>query len=108
VVTQQLRQCEQFLQLEGRLPAVLRGDDKPDPPQRLFFADLCVRTKRYAAAARLFAAALAAQPPLADDLREQPRYNAACAAALAGAGQGRDTAKLDAKEPARLRQQGLD
>jgi tetratricopeptide (TPR) repeat protein len=107
-VTPQLQQCEQFLELEGRLPAVLRGDDQPDAPQRLRYADLCVRTKRYAAAARLFAEAFAAQPKRADDLRAQSRYNAACAAARAAAGQGGDTAKLDAKERARLRQQALD
>jgi serine/threonine protein kinase/Flp pilus assembly protein TadD len=106
--TRQLQQCEQLLQLEGRLPAILRGDEKPDPPQGLLFADLCGRTKRYAAAARLFADAFASQPRLADDLQAQPRYNAACAAALAAAGQGSEAAQLDAKERARLRQRALD
>ena len=38
----------------------------------------------------------------------QHRYDAACAAALAGCGQGKDADKLDAKECLRLRQQALD
>jgi hypothetical protein len=45
---------------------------------------------------------------LADDLRLQHRYNAACAAARASSGQGKDANKLDEKERARLRQQALD
>src|SRR5262249_13062402 len=36
------------------------------------------------------------------------RYNAACAAALAGCGQGNDAAKLDDKERSRLRKQALE
>ena len=36
------------------------------------------------------------------------RSNVACAAALAGCGQGADADKLDTQEPARLRQQALD
>ena len=36
------------------------------------------------------------------------RYNAACFAALAAAGQGEDAAKLDDKERTRLRKQALD
>src|SRR5262249_37446614 len=47
-------------------------------------------------------------PKLADDLQAWHRYNAACVAALAAAGQGEDTAKLDNTERARLRQHALD
>jgi hypothetical protein len=39
------------------------------------------------------------------DLNSGNRYNAACAAALAAAGQGEDAAKLDDAEKARLRKQ---
>jgi hypothetical protein len=42
-----------------------------------------------------------------DDLRAAHRYNAACAAALAAAGQGRDAPKPDDMERARLRRQAL-
>jgi tetratricopeptide (TPR) repeat protein len=108
IVSQQLKQCEHFLVLEGRLPAVLQGDDKPTPSERLLFAEMCVYTKRYAAAVRLFAAALAEQPQLGDDRQAPPRYNAACAAALASTGQGNDAAKLSDQDKTKLRQQSLD
>jgi hypothetical protein len=62
----------------------------------------------HAAAARFYADAFAAEPRLADDLRFQHRYNAACAAALASCGQGKDTAKLEDKERTRLRRQAVD
>jgi hypothetical protein len=52
--------------------------------------------------------AFAAEPTLADDLNAKHRYNAACSAALAAAGQGKDAAKLDAKERARWRRKALD
>src|SRR4029077_15617790 len=42
------------------------------------------------------------------DLGPRHRYNAACAAALAGCGQGKDADQSDAKERVRLRRQALD
>jgi serine/threonine-protein kinase len=73
----------------------------------LGLARLCALKKRHAAAARFYAEAFAAQPKLADDLQTQDRYNAACAAALAAAGQGADADKLSDGERARLRRQAL-
>jgi tetratricopeptide (TPR) repeat protein len=64
--------------------------------------------KGHAAAVRFFREAFADKPQLADDLNAQPRYNAACAAALAGSGQGKDADQLDAKARAHLRRQALD
>src|SRR5262249_48442588 len=64
--------------------------------------------RMHAAAARFSADAFAAEPKLADDLMAGHRYNAACYAALAAAGQGEDAARLDEKERARLRTQALD
>jgi tetratricopeptide (TPR) repeat protein len=61
-----------------------------------------------AAAARFYAEAFAAHPKLADDLRFPNRYNAACSAALAGCGQGKDAAGIDDAERARVRRQALD
>src|SRR5207244_7349531 len=55
-----------------------------------------------------YKAAFANTPKLADDLHFQHRYNAACAAALAGCGQGKDADQSDARERARLRRQALD
>jgi serine/threonine-protein kinase len=65
--------------------------------------------RRYqAAAARFYEHAFAGDPDLADNPQAPHRYNAACAAALAGCGQGKDADKLNAKERARLRRQALD
>jgi tetratricopeptide (TPR) repeat protein len=108
-VAQQLQQCERFLELSKRLPAVLQGQAQPGgTAERLALAQFCQSSQqRYTAAARFYAEAFAQQPQLADDLRSQRRYNAACAAARAAAGQGIDAASLDDKERARLRQQAL-
>jgi serine/threonine-protein kinase len=108
--TQRFQRCEQLLALEGRLPAVLlEGQDKPaDGAEYLQLAELCALKKQYAAAARLFADAFTAKAQLADDVKASRRYNAACAAARAAAGEGTDTATRDDRERARWRQQALD
>jgi tetratricopeptide (TPR) repeat protein/tRNA A-37 threonylcarbamoyl transferase component Bud32 len=109
LVTQQLQQCERLLALEEKLPAILEGKAKPEDAERLALAQLCqMHKKHYAAAARFYAEAFEDKPDLAKNLRNALRYNAACAAALAGCGQGKDADKLEEKERARLRQQALD
>jgi Flp pilus assembly protein TadD len=105
---QDIRTCERFLELDRRLPSVLKGEAKPAGAAELIeFADLCQAKRLYAAAARFFAEAFADQAKRAEDPRAGHRYNAACAAALAAAGQG-EGAKLDAKERGRLCRQALD
>ncbi len=69
---------------------------------------MCHIKKLYAAAAHFYGDAFTAEPKLADDVRGGARYNAACAAALAGCGQGKDADKLEDKERARLRRRALD
>ena len=106
---QWVREAERMAALAARLPAVLKGEDRPkDVADRLALAQMCYDTKRHAAAARFWAEALAADPKLGDDRQAQHRYNAACAAALAGAGQGTDDPKPDDAARARLRGQALD
>jgi serine/threonine-protein kinase len=109
-VEQQLRLCEAGLALSEKLPAVLSGQARPaGAAEALQLALLCQRHKQlHAAASRLFADAFAAEPKLAEDLDAQHCYNAACSAALAAAGQGKDADKLDAQERARWRKQALD
>ena len=108
VVTQQLHTCERMLALDEKLPALLKGDAQlADNEERFEYGLLCQIKKRYAAAAGFYTDAFAAEPKLAADLNAQHRYHAACAAALAGTGQGKDAAKLDGKERARHRQQAL-
>ena len=104
-----VREAERLATLEGKLPALLRGEFQPkDAAERLILVRVCQAKKLHAAAARLSAHAFAADPKLADDLQAQHRYSASCHAALAAAGQGEDAGKLDDKEKVRLRKQTLD
>jgi tetratricopeptide (TPR) repeat protein len=103
-----LQQAEHQLALAQKLTAVLAGDSKPSPAERLEYAQVCNLKELYAGAARLYADAFAADPKLADDLRASHRYNAACNAALAGCGRGEDAKQLDDKERTRWRKRALD
>jgi tetratricopeptide (TPR) repeat protein/tRNA A-37 threonylcarbamoyl transferase component Bud32 len=109
-VTQQLRRCEQWLQLEAKLPTLLKpGAEPPDTTELLALAVLCQNyKKRYTGAARFYADAFAANAKLPNDLARHHPYNAARAAALAAAGKGEDAAKLEDQDRARLRKQALD
>ena len=71
------------------------------------FAELCYFRKLHAAAARLYAEAFRVDPKLADDRRAGHAYNAACSAALAGCGQGKDDPRPDDPTRAKLRGQAL-
>jgi superkiller protein 3 len=109
LVSGQLKQCERLLELEQKLPLVLAGKVQPDSAaERLEYAQLCSYTKLHGAAVRLFAAAFTAEARLADNLRAEHRYRAACSAALAGVGLGKDAGQLDDAERACLRRQALD
>ncbi len=102
-------EAERMAALVPRLPALLKGEDRPkDVADRLAIVQMCYDAKRFAAAARLWGEALAADPKLGDDRQVWHRYDAACAAALAGAGQGTDDPKPENAARARLRGQALD
>jgi tetratricopeptide (TPR) repeat protein/tRNA A-37 threonylcarbamoyl transferase component Bud32 len=107
---QWVQQCERLVELDAKLPAILKEKAKPaDVPEQLGLAFLCQQyKKRYAAAARFYADAFAAEPEHAKDLHYRHRYNAACAAALAAAGRGEDAGKLTTEERTRWRKQALD
>jgi serine/threonine-protein kinase len=106
---QRVRECERRAELERRLPALLEGKATPaGPDERIELAEVCALKRLNRAAARFYEEAFAARPRLADDLDASRRYNAACAAALAGCGQGKDAAKLAEHERARLRGQALN
>jgi hypothetical protein len=104
----QLCRCQRLRILESRLPAVVQGKDKPAAADCLDLAELCFVKKHNAAAARLYAEALAATPQLTEDLRAGHRFNAACAAALADGGHGDDVAGLGEPERGALRKQARD
>jgi tetratricopeptide (TPR) repeat protein len=102
------------LQMKGaleKLPRILKGEARPsDAADYRALAWLCQQPFQglYAASVRFYREAFASQPTLAEDLQAEHRYNAACAAALAGCGRGKDAAALDEKELGRLRRQALD
>jgi eukaryotic-like serine/threonine-protein kinase len=107
---QWVKDAERLAELDAKLNAVLKGKVKPaNDGERLALALFCQHPFRrlYTASTRLFAEAFANDAQLADDLRTENRYNAACAAALAGCGQGKDADNLDDQERARLRKQAV-
>ena len=105
----QLAKAERLAAARDKFAAFQKGSYTPaNNDERLDLAEWCKIKKLHHTATRLYAAAFAADPKLADDLKTGHRYNAACFAALATAGQGEDTAKLDDNERARLRHQALD
>jgi len=106
-VAAEVRACEQLIERDARLPAVLRGDDKPAAAELADFGRLCMYKRLDAAAVRLYTRAFAADAKLAESVRPSNRYNAACAAGLAGVGQGEDAAPLDDKGRAELRRQAV-
>jgi serine/threonine-protein kinase len=104
-----LERCQRYVTLDARLPRILKGMEKPaNAAEQVEFAELCRLKKLYAAAARFYGDAFAADPKLAQDVPNGVRYNAACAAALAGCALGKDAEKPGGKERARLRRQALD
>jgi tetratricopeptide (TPR) repeat protein len=104
-----VQDCRQLLKQEQRAQAISMGEvEAATATEPLQLAQFCRKFDRPHTAARLYAAAFAAQPSLADDLGKGHRYQAACAAALAAAGQGHDASKLSDRDRTALRRQALD
>jgi hypothetical protein len=102
---QGLASVERTRELLTRLPGVLSGAARPaNPTEAREFAELCARPfqGRFAAAARLYGEAFAADPEQA----ARYRYDAACSAARAARGDGAD-APADPAERSRLRATAL-
>jgi hypothetical protein len=73
-----------LLALAKTYPAILQGEEKlADNAVRLQVAQIASDRKQFAAAARIWAEALASDPQLGDDRQPQHRYHAARAAVLA-------------------------
>jgi tetratricopeptide (TPR) repeat protein len=108
-IERDLGATEQQAPLAARLPAVLAGTAQPtDAAEMLGFAQICYDKKLRGTSARFSAEAFRLQPKLADDLQTHHRYDAACAAALAGCGQGKDDPPLDDAARSRWRKQAID
>ncbi len=100
-----VRECQRLIELDGRLADILAGKAAPaSAAERIDLAQLCALRQRNRAALRFYEEAFAAQATLL----AVHRYNAACAAALAGCGRGKDADKLGDEERARLRSLARD
>jgi len=105
----ELRRCEEMIARDKKLSAVRRGQTKPrDAAESAALASLAQQpyNQLHLTAVQLYREAFA--DPKLTDPRTGNRYNAACSAALAGCGVGKDPEKTDNAERARLRGQALD
>jgi tetratricopeptide (TPR) repeat protein len=103
-----VRQHRRFLELDTRLPEILKGEAKPtDAAERLELATVCYRKGLHAASARFADEAFAEKPALANNPQTGSRYNAACSASLAGSGQGKDETMPDEEARIKLRKLAL-
>jgi tetratricopeptide (TPR) repeat protein len=106
---QWVHEAERLVALQPRLPALYRGDDKPkDAAEALDFARCAYYTQQFGLSARLYTESFRSEPRLAEDMKAQNRYNAACALALAGTGKPAEKPPLDEAAKARWRKQALD
>jgi tetratricopeptide (TPR) repeat protein len=106
-----LNQVLKWVEVDIKLPKILSGKAKPaDSAERIALGELCVQKfkKLYVASFHFYVDAFAGNPQFVDDLEHRHRYNAACVAALAGCGQGKDADQIDDNERPRLRRQALD
>jgi tetratricopeptide (TPR) repeat protein len=117
-----LQLVERAAQAEAKVPLLLAGQDPAaDNEERILLAERCLCLRHEPAAARLYAAALTADPSLStisypmayDDIFIRPRetshhYHAALAAARAGCGLSTDAARLTPAERAALRVRALE
>jgi serine/threonine-protein kinase len=102
-----LEWCRLYLALDSRLPALLRGTDRPaDAVERIVLAQLCRIKGLDAAAARFYSDGFAADPVFADAVPPGIHFNAAGCAARAARGDGTD-APAGAAERAALRAKAL-
>jgi serine/threonine-protein kinase len=100
---------QRLVELDGRLPAALRGEEQPaDAAEGHVFAEVCYYKKLFVTSAELRLRAFSADPKGADALQAGHRYNGACAAALAGCGRGEDAGQLDDEGRTRWRKQAVE
>jgi tetratricopeptide (TPR) repeat protein len=105
IATGQKDICKRLLVLDRKLAGFLDGSTQAgSDSERLDLAQLCRCKQIYRASVRFFSKCFAEQPALAF----QHRFQAACVAVLAAAGEGKDAADIDDRERARLRRQALD
>ncbi len=105
-IRQSRKIAQQCATLETHLPAVLAGRARATNQTQLHLIRLCVQyRKQYRNASRLYVVLFQQAPEYREDWQSGHRYNAACAAALAAAGQGAHAKKIDLTERSALRAQ---
>jgi serine/threonine protein kinase/Flp pilus assembly protein TadD len=104
---QWIREVEGMMRVEARLPVVAAGEPPPDDPtDTLLLAKLAMQRKWYATTSRIYEHLFRIDKPHSNAVNGE-RYNAACAAVLAGCGSGEDPHSLSDADRLRLRRTGL-
>jgi eukaryotic-like serine/threonine-protein kinase len=102
-----LARVEKYLKLEPRLPAVLKGEERPkDVAETILFARMCDSLQRFAASVRFYEQAFAEDRSLAEN-PDGLRLRAARSALKGGCLSGKDDPPLDEAGRARLREKGM-
>ena len=103
-----LAEAERKATLNARLPALLRGGDRPkDDSEKLTLARICASRGLDAASARFYAAVLDTKPGMAGDLEQPHGYPAAVSSARGGCSLGKDDPSPDDGTRARFRARSL-
>jgi Flp pilus assembly protein TadD len=100
---QSLAAVDALLGLEARLPAILRGEDKPPAGNEWTVPEMCAAKGLNVAATRRYEEIITGNPKLLADRNMALGLRCACTAALAGCGRGQDAAGLSGAERARWR-----
>jgi serine/threonine-protein kinase len=104
-----VRDAQRLVELDRKVAPFLWGEAKPEnDAEGIDFARLCVLKSYPRAGARLYKEVLESTDRLVAIAEAGHRYDAACAAALAGWGKGHDAAVRNKDELARWRKQALD
>ncbi len=107
-VKAEVQKCERLVRLDHRLTSILDGTERlADAGERIDLAEICYHKSLYRASARFYSEAFAENPALAEDMPSEARYNAACSAALAAAGKGKDDPAPNDATRVVLRRQAL-
>ncbi len=105
---QWLKEAERLVELDAKLPAILRGEVKPaNSEEKLELARHCQLYKKQFVAAAQFYADVLDDPETPAKQAATYRYNAARAAVLAASGTGVEAGQTDGRERAVWRGQAL-
>ena len=98
-----------MIALDARLPALLRREGRPATvSERVRLARLCQIKKLFATSAQLWDELFTAEPRLAGELNAGHRYAAACAAARAASGEGKENPPPDLATRERFRRKARE